>query len=51
MLPLFLRYEIQEFISCILNKRFSTARLRRRESICMAKMMQQLTDRVNVFEI
>lgn len=46
-----LRYEIQEFISCIVNKRFSTARLRRRESICMAKMMQQLTDKVNVFEI
>lgn len=46
-----LRYEIQEFISCILTKRFSTARLRRRESICMAKMMQQLTDKVNVFEI
>lgn len=46
-----LRYEIQEFISCILNKRFSTARLRRRESICMAKMMQQLIDKVNVFEI
>lgn len=46
-----LRYEIQEFVSCILNKRFSTARLRRRESICMAKMMQQLTDKVNVFEI
>lgn len=46
-----LRYEIQEFISCIFNKRFSTARLRRRESICMAKMMQQLTDKVNVFEI
>lgn len=46
-----LRYEIQEFISCILNKRFSTARLRRRESICMARMMQQLTDKVNVIEI
>jgi len=46
-----IRYEIQEFISCILNKRFSTARLRRRESICMAKMMQQLTDKVNIFEI
>lgn len=46
-----LRYEIQEFISCILNKRFSTTRLRRRESICMAKMMQQLIDKVNVFEI
>lgn len=46
-----LRYEIQEFISCILNKRHSSARLRRRESVCMAKMMQQLTDKVNVFEI
>ncbi|MDO4955810.1 MAG: Gfo/Idh/MocA family oxidoreductase [Bacteroidales bacterium] len=46
-----LRYEIQEFISCILNKRFSTTRLRRRESIFMAKMMQQLTEKVNVFEI
>lgn len=46
-----LRYEIQEFISCIINKRFSTARLRRRESVCMARMMQQLTDKVNVFEI
>lgn len=46
-----LRYEIQEFMSCIVNKRFSTARLRRRESICMAKMMQQLKDRMNVFEI
>ena len=46
-----LRYEIQEFISCIVNKRFSTARLRRRESICMAKMMQQLTDKINLFEI
>jgi glycerol-3-phosphate cytidylyltransferase len=46
-----LRYEIQEFISCILNKRYSTSRLRRRESICMAKMMQQLTDKVNLYEI
>ena len=34
-----LRYEIQEFISCILNKRFSSARLRRRESIQMAQVM------------
>lgn len=46
-----LRYEIQEFISCIVNKRFSTARLRRRESICMAQMMQQLIDKKNLFEI
>lgn len=34
-----LRYEIQEFISCIVNHRFSSARLRRRESICMAEIM------------
>ena len=46
-----LRYEIQEFISCIVNKRFSTSRLRRRESICMAEVMEQFTNRTNVFEI
>ena len=46
-----LRYEIQEFISCILNRRLSTARLRKKESICMAKIMQQFVDRVNVVEI
>lgn len=46
-----LRYEIQEFISSILNKRFSTSRLRRRESICMAEMMEQFTNRKNFFEI
>ena len=46
-----LRYEIQEFISCILNKRFSTARLRRRESIRMAYVMQQFIERKNFMEI
>lgn len=46
-----LRYEIQEFISCILNKRFSTYRLRRRESICMAEVMEQFTNRKNFTEI
>lgn len=46
-----LRYEIQEFISCVVNKRFSTARLRRRESVCMAEIMQAFTDRKNFFEI
>lgn len=46
-----LRYEIQEFISCILNKRFSTSRLRRRESICIAEMMTQFANRKNFFEI
>ncbi len=46
-----LRYEIQEFISCILNKRFSSARLRRRESICMAEIMQQFSERKFFYEI
>lgn len=46
-----LRYEIQEFVSCIVNKRFSTARLRRRESIQMAYVMQQFTERKNFMEI
>lgn len=46
-----LRYEIQEFISCVINKRFSSARLRRRESICMAEIMQQFAERKNVIEI
>jgi len=46
-----LRYELQEFISCILNKRFSSARLRRKESIQMAYVMQQFAERKNVFEI
>ena len=46
-----IRYEIQEFVSCILNKRFSTSRLRRRESICMAEIMQQFAERKNFREI
>ena len=46
-----LRYEIQEFISCILNKRFSTSRLRRRESIAMADVMQAFVERKNFMEI
>lgn len=46
-----LRYEIQEFISCVVNHRQSTARLRRRESICMAEIMQQFGERINFMEI
>ena len=46
-----LRYEIQEFISCIVNHRFSSARLRRRESIAMAEVMQRFTERTNLTEI
>jgi len=46
-----LRYEIQEFISCIFNHRFSTARLRRKESIVMADIMQQFAERKNFMEL
>lgn len=46
-----LRYEIQEFISCIFNHRFSTSRLRRRESVAMAGIMEQFKIRKNFFEI
>ena len=46
-----LRYEIQEFISCIMNGRFSTSKLRKSESICMAKIMHQFSDRINFMKI
>ena len=46
-----LRYEIQEFISCIINNRQHTVRLRRRESIAMAEIMQQFAERKNFMEI
>lgn len=46
-----LRYEIQEFISCIVNNRQSSARLRRRESIAMAEIMQQFGERRNLMVI
>lgn len=46
-----LRYEIQEFVSCIFNHRFSTYRLRRKESVAMAKIMEQFTNRKNFVEI
>ena len=46
-----LRYEIQEFISCIINGRYSSARLRRKESICMAQVMEQFAERKNFVTI
>ena len=46
-----LRYEIQEWVSCILNGRFSTSRLTKRESIAMARVMQEFTERKNFMEI
>ena len=46
-----LRYEIQEFISCIYNHRLHSVRLRLLESIAMADIMQQFTERKNLMEI
>ena len=46
-----LRYEIQEFISCIINRRFSSARLRRRESVQMAVVMEQFVGKKNFYQI
>lgn len=46
-----LRYEIQEWISCIINKRPCSSRLMRSESIAMAAAMQQFTQRKNFTEI
>lgn len=46
-----LRYELQEFISCIYNHRLSTVRLRVSESLSMAKIMQQFLERSNFIEI
>ena len=46
-----LRYEIQEFISSILNHRLSSSRLRRRESVQMAEVMQQFIERKHFYEI
>lgn len=46
-----LRYEIQEFISCIINKRFSTSRLRRHESIFMAQVMEDFMNQRNLYQI
>lgn len=46
-----LRYEIQEWISCIMNGRFRSARLKKSESIAMAGVMQEFTERKNFMEI
>lgn len=46
-----LRYEIQEWISCIINKRHQSIKLLAQESIAMARVMQQFTERKNFIEI
>lgn len=46
-----LRYEIQEFASCVFNNGLTSARLRPSESICMADIFQQFAERRNFNEI
>ncbi|MBO7198498.1 MAG: Gfo/Idh/MocA family oxidoreductase [Alistipes sp.] len=46
-----LRYEIQEFVSCVINRRSSSARLTPLQSIAMARVMEQFANRENFFEI
>ena len=46
-----LRYEIQEFISMIVNHRLSSYRLRRRESVAIAEVIEKYRNHNNVVEI
>lgn len=46
-----LRYEIQEWMSCIMNRRSESTRWRRAESTATARTMQQFTKRTNFMEI
>lgn len=46
-----LRYEIQEFISMIINKRINSYRLRRRESVAIAGIIEKFLNHENVKEL
>ena len=46
-----LRYEIQEFLSMIVNGRRSCYKLRRRESVAIAEIIEKFRNGVNVTEI
>jgi predicted dehydrogenase len=46
-----LRYEIQEFISMIVNNRRSCYKLRRRESIAIAEIIEKYNNKENYTEI
>lgn len=46
-----LRYEIQEFLSMIVNKRHSCYKLRRRESVAIAEIIEKFNNHFNVTEI
>lgn len=46
-----LRYEIQEFVSMIINNRKSCYKLRRRESIAIAEIIEKFNNKENYIEI
>ena len=46
-----LRYEIQEFISMIVNQRRSSYKLRRRESLAVSRIIEEFHKKDNYFEI
>jgi len=46
-----LRYELQEFISCITNNRLSTQRLRRSESSLIADIISSFLEKKNVINL
>lgn len=46
-----LRYEIQEFLSMVVNDRRSCYKLRRRESVAIAEIIEKYRNRENVTEI
>jgi len=46
-----LRYEIQEWLSMIVNKRRSCYKLRRRESVAIAEIIEKYANKENVIEI
>lgn len=46
-----LRYEIQEFMSMIVNHRISSYKLRRRESIVIAEVIERFNMKLNYMEI
>lgn len=46
-----LRYEIHEFVSCIVNNRYDSVRLGRHDSIAMARVMERFAVRKNLYTI
>ena len=46
-----LRYELQEFVACIVNRRLTSSRLTPQQSIAMAHIMEQFGDRKNIFKL